>query len=155
MRIRHSAVPASYLILRRGEDILLQLRQNTGYYDGWWGVPSGHVEPGELPLACLHRETSEELGIRLDPQRVVTAHTMYCAASDATGERVDFFFVADRWEGEPTIAEPEKCAELRWFPLRRLPDKFIPHIRAAIEAIEHGETYSERTLAQITPNPTQ
>lgn len=41
-------VPASYVYLLRGDDVLLQQRQNTGYMDGYWVAgAAGHVDPGE------------------------------------------------------------------------------------------------------------
>lgn len=41
-------------------------RRGSGYYDGWYSVPAGHVEAGELPVDRLVREAREELGITLD-----------------------------------------------------------------------------------------
>lgn len=35
-----------YLILQKGDQILLQLRQNTGYLDHHWSLAAGHVEQG-------------------------------------------------------------------------------------------------------------
>ena len=40
-------------------------------------------------------------------------------------ERIDFFFTARRWAGEPRIVEPAKCAALEWFPLSALPDPTV------------------------------
>ena len=61
-RDRNKAVPASYLFLQKGDGILLMRRQNSGYYDGWYTVPAGHVEAGELPVDALLREAKEEIG---------------------------------------------------------------------------------------------
>src|SRR5260363_254016 len=38
---------ASYCLVRADDAILLQRRFNTGYLDGQWALPSGHVNEGE------------------------------------------------------------------------------------------------------------
>ena len=53
-------------------------------------------------------------------------------------ERVDFFFTARSWAGEPRIVEPEKCAELRWCPLDALPTPVVPHERMVLEHDRSG-----------------
>ena len=41
---RFRVVPAAYVVLQRGPEVLLQLRQGTGYRDGHWAVAAaGHV----------------------------------------------------------------------------------------------------------------
>jgi ADP-ribose pyrophosphatase YjhB (NUDIX family) len=61
-------------------------------------------------------------------------------------ERIDFFFTARTWTGEPTILEPTKCAELRWCPLDALPDPVVPHELAVLEAIRSGTTTAYSTF---------
>ena len=56
----------------------------------------------------------------------------------AVDERVDYFFTATAWSGEPRIVEPEKCADLRWFPLDGLPDPVVPHELAVLTALRDG-----------------
>lgn len=34
-------------------------------YDGRWGFPKGHVEPGESDISCAYRELHEEVGLDL------------------------------------------------------------------------------------------
>nr|BFF17655.1 hypothetical protein GCM10025730_11760 [Promicromonospora thailandica] len=47
---RFALVPAAYLFLRREGQVLLQLRQGTGYRDGFWAcAAAGHVEEGSRP----------------------------------------------------------------------------------------------------------
>ena len=53
-------------------------------------------------------------------------------------ERIDFFFVARSWSGEPRIVEPEKCADLRWCRLDSLPDPVVPHELHSVECPPFG-----------------
>ncbi len=144
---RFSVVPSAYLIMTRetddGLEVLLQLRQGTSYMDGWWACgAAGHVERGESALAAAVREAREELGVEVDPgdlQPVATLHQTI-ALPDPVEERVDLFFTASRWAGEPRIAEPDKAADLRWWPLASLPDRVVPHEAQALTALRERQT---------------
>ncbi len=152
---RKKAIPAVYLLLRRGDEILLMRRQGSGYYDGWYSAPAGHVEAGELPLDGLARETKEELGIVINPQDARLVHTMYRTKHDETGDRIDLFFVVEKWSGEITNAEPHKCEDIKWFSIKNLPEKTMHHVRDVIQNIENGINYSELDLAHIALNPSK
>ena len=47
--------------------------------------------------------------------------------ADPIDERIDFFFTARHWSGEPRIVEPEKCAESAPCLLDALPEPVVPH----------------------------
>jgi 8-oxo-dGTP diphosphatase len=64
------------LINPKGEALFGQ-RQNTGYADGTWQLPSGHLEAGESVAAALIREAREEIGVTIDEQEVKFAHVMH------------------------------------------------------------------------------
>ncbi|MGH3322664.1 MAG: NUDIX domain-containing protein [Streptosporangiaceae bacterium] len=142
---RFQVVPAAYVLLRRGtgsgtggDEVLLQLRQGTGYMDGHWAAAAaGHVEDGESVLAAACRETVEELGIAIDPADLVPLTGMHRTRGthEAIDERVDFFFECRRWAGEPRLVEPEKAADLRWFALAALPDPVVPHELFVLERL--------------------
>ncbi len=125
------------------EQILLQKRRNTGYADGLWDVSvSGHVEAGEPLKAALIREAAEELGIRVEYPDVAFA-TMTHKATENGPTYYNVFFCVRRFAGEPQICEPEKCAEIRWFPLDALPETLLADRRAALENFRAGVPYSE------------
>jgi 8-oxo-dGTP diphosphatase len=55
-------------------------------------------------------------------------------------ERVDYFFTATAWRGEPRIVEPEKAADLRWFDLDAPPEPVVPHELQVLETLRAGST---------------
>lgn len=130
-KVRFAIVPASYVFLLRdglhGIEVLLQLRQNTGYMDDRWAAAAaGHVERGERAAEAAAREAAEEIGVSDLVLEFATA--MQRTGGDLPiDERIDFFFVARSWIGEPRIVEPTKCADLRWWPLHALPEHVVPH----------------------------
>ena len=108
-------VPAAYVFLFDGDRVLLQLRSNTGYYDGWWAASAaGHVESGESVFAAAVRETSEELGIVIDADDLAPLTTMHRTAPTglAVDQRVDFFFACRTWRATPrrSRTRPPRCA---------------------------------------------
>lgn len=122
-------IPAAYVALRRGDEVLLLLRANTGFMDGYWAVPAGHVEAGESALTAACREVAEEVGVEIDPADLIPVTAMHRTGGkgEPIDERVDFFFTATRWQGEPRLMEPGKAAGLDWFSLDKLPDPVVPH----------------------------
>lgn len=142
---RFVVVPASYLYLlregERGTEVLLQLREGTGYMDGHWAAAAaGHIERGESAVDAAAREAAEELGITevaLDFE--LTMHRTQGRAP--IDERVDFFFSARTWSGDPRLMEPDKAAELAWFPLTALPEPTVPHERVALAHLGAGAGY--------------
>lgn len=136
---RFVVVPASYVFLLRegpaGTEVLLQLRQNTGFMDGFWAAAAaGHVERGETALEAAQREAREEIGVSgLDLEFVTSMQrTRHDLPID---ERIDFFFTARSWRGHPRIVEPAKCAELRWCLLSALPDPVVPHELVVLDGL--------------------
>jgi 8-oxo-dGTP diphosphatase len=153
-KVRHHAVPASYLILESSVygGVLLAKRHNTGYMDGHWELPAGHVDPDEMPSEAMIREAKEELGIVIKPRNLAFVHASYRSAHDKTGDRIDFVFQARMWFGEPKILEPEKCAELRWFQTHNLPENMVPQVREFISSWRKGIPFSELDIDWLKAN---
>lgn len=136
-RLRQRPHLASYCLLRVGETILLQRRFNTGYLDGCWGAPSGHVDEGEDALSAASRELREETGLVVEP----SAWRFVCAMHRRTSLTIiDLFFTAEDVQGTPRICEPDKCDGLAYFPVGRLPQPLAGYIGVAIDCLQGRET---------------
>jgi 8-oxo-dGTP diphosphatase len=138
---RFRVVPAAYVVLRRGDEVLLQLRQNTGYMDGYWAcAAAGHVEADESVFEAAIREAREELGIAITTPDLVPLCGMHRTHGNhrAIDERVDFFFECRSWVGDPHLVEIDKAADLRWWPLTELPATVVPHERSVLDTLLTG-----------------
>lgn len=146
---RFSLVPAAYLILTRegtdGTEVLLQLRGATGYMQGWWACgAAGHVEAGESADAAVCREAAEELGITVGTADVSLAAVLQrgCVLGGPVEQRIDLFFTATQFTGEPRAVEDDKATDLRWWPLADLPEHVVPHERQVLEHLREHPAYS-------------
>ncbi len=133
-------VAAAYVVLQRGDEVLLQLRAGTGYLDGHWAVLAGHLEPDETIHAAAVREAAEESGVVVaeeDLEPLTMLHRFWPGGPQIE-QRCDVFFRARRWSGEPAILEPDRCADMRWFRLDALPDPMVPHEAAVLSYLASG-----------------
>ena len=119
-----------HIFLFREEKVLLLRRFNTGYEDGNYSVPAGHVEQGETITQAAIREVKEEIGVEVQPADLQVVGVIQRKSND---ERVDFFLTASKWTGEPANLEKDKSDELIWSHLDKLPVNTIPYIKRAIK----------------------
>lgn len=143
MATRNKAIPAVYIFLEKDGKYLVARRCNTGYQDGNYQVPAGHVDEGELPTEAMMREAKEEVGIDLSSANLELVHVSYRPKHDNTDNRVDFFFRARTWDGEIKNMEPNKCDDLKWVSLDELPKNMTPHVRDAMECMKKGVFFKE------------
>jgi len=138
---RFKLIPEVYLVLVRDKKVLLSRRFQTGYEDGNYSMIAGHADGNETMREALAREAKEEAGITIDPKKLEHLLTMHRWCGDH--ERIGFYFTAEQWGGEIKNTEPNKCDDLAWFPINRLPDNTILYIRKAIECYINGVRYTE------------
>jgi 8-oxo-dGTP diphosphatase len=135
---RYRFLVAVHLLLIRDGQVLLLRRFNTGYEDGNYSVIAGHVEEGEDVKTAVAREALEEAGISLLHQDLRVTAVMERKSIDG---RIDFFLAADAWHGVIRNCEPDKCDELRWFPMDALPENTIPYIRRALDNFRNEQWF--------------
>ncbi len=100
----------------------------------------GHIDGNERATSAMIREALEETGIAISEDKLKMVHVMHGKSSE---ERIDFFFEVTQWSGEPKITEKDKCDDLSWFSIDRLPQNMIPCVRAGIENYRNKILFSE------------
>lgn len=137
---------ACFVILRRANKIAMVLRKNTGWMDGYYGLPAGKGEWFEPFSVGAVREAKEEAGVDIEPKSLRPAHIVHRHDSDSEGKFIDWvdvYFFADSWDGEPHNAENHKSERLDWLDLDNLPENIVPTQRLALIDIAKGSFYSE------------
>ena len=132
---------AVYVFFTRKGQVYLMRRANTGYRDGQYSLPAGHVEKGESLVEAAQREIREEAGIDLPTESLVLKHAMYRRYPERT--YADYYFVVDDWIGEPQVMEPEKCDLGLWVNEGDFPEPMVPEIVAAWKLIQAGQPFSD------------
>lgn len=124
-------VPVGVHVLLEREDgaVLLMRRAGTGFFDGLYSLPGGHLEAGEAIADTARRELLEELGVEIDAPDLGYLGVVH-RLSDTN--RIEFFMRTARWRNVPRIAEPDKCDALEWCLPSALPENTVPYIRAAL-----------------------
>jgi ADP-ribose pyrophosphatase YjhB (NUDIX family) len=74
---RFKVGPAVHLVLIEEDKVLLAKRANTGYEDGKWSVPAGHLDGGESVREATVREAAEEIDIAIEVDDVRFGHVMH------------------------------------------------------------------------------
>ncbi len=137
---RFKMIASGYAFFIKKNKILLSQRKNTGYMDGWFSLPAGHIENNESLTKGTIREIHEETGIVLSDKDITLVHVMHRKSDDI---RMDFFFLVNRWKGIPKNTEEAKCSAMEWFPLTALPPNTIPYIKEAISQYQSSSFFSE------------
>ncbi len=136
-----SRIIVDLLILRRneqgGEEILLALRKNTGYKDGEYELPGGHVDEGEDLIDAMIREAKEELLIDVKREQLQIVHMLH----HYKGGALKFIIKANNYDGNIQIGEPDKCEELKWFDINKLPENMDNKTKKVIEEIKNNIFY--------------
>ncbi len=133
---------AVYLILIRDSKVLLARRFKTGWMDGKYSLIAGHLDGNESVFDAMLREAFEEAGIKVHKKDLRPIKVLHRISSDHM-EYMDFFFIAEKWEGEPKILEPHKCDDMSWFQVNNLPENTLPYVKEVIENYKDGIPFIE------------
>lgn len=136
-------IPAVCVLLRRDDKLLFLKQSNTGFQDGMYCLPAGHVEDGESFRQAAAREALEEVNAYIKPEDLRFVHVQQSHQGD-NGIRIHVFFEANSWKGELQNMEPDKHAGMQWLPADDLPyEQIMPLIARGLQNIQHNKAYDE------------
>lgn len=123
-------------VIRDGDRVLLGLRANT-FGRGTWGLPGGHIEPGEKVLAAAAREVREETGLVVGAMRIACITDPHDAANHHMQIGVE---VLD-YTGVACVREPDRCERWKFWPIGALPSALFVASVEVLQRIEAGDLY--------------
>lgn len=121
---------AVHLILIKEDKILIQKRKGSKLWPGYYALPAGHIDEGENQYDAIIREAQEELGILINKNDIINEYTVlrrnYFEIDGKVLEPyIDYYFEIEKYEGTPSIIETNKCDELIWVEISKLPEPFV------------------------------
>lgn len=96
---------AAYGVVTSVRGVLLTELSERTAAPGRWTLPGGGLDPGESPLAALHREVWEESGQRVDAPELLEVTTSHWVGRAPSGRLEDFHAVRvvyAAWCPDPT-----------------------------------------------------
>ncbi len=90
--------------------------------------------------AAALREVREETGVDVPLGNLSVVHVLH---NNIDSEYINVFFRAEKWIGDPSNKEPDKCDEVGWFSWSDLPHPTVPHVEIALKKVQEGILYSE------------
>lgn len=136
-------VPSVFTIVEKDNKFLLLRRKATGYMDGWYDLPAGHLEDQEKLKEGAVRELQEETGLIASPADLELVHVYQNHTNEPP--HYGYIFLASRWKGQPRIMEANKSDHMDWFALDELPEKTLPYTHQALKTWA-----KKRSLPHIT-----
>lgn len=128
-----------FIILKKDDMVLLQLRQNCSFADHW-GFVGGHLDGHEKITTAAIRETKEEIGVDIHPDDLILKTICH---SNKGAEYLQFYFECHKWSGEIENKEPEKCKCLEWHKWDNLPEHTCPYLKEAVNKINNQHSFYE------------
>lgn len=133
----HIKAGVAGIIFDKTQRVLLMKRADNGL----WGIPSGHVEPGETVEEAIIREISEETGLKVKVNRLIGVYSdpVSQVFSYPNGKVSHFITTCFECEvvGGTLIRENEETLDVNYFDLNHLPENLLRmHPRWLKDALE-------------------
>ena len=122
---REKFLSSIYVIIKNEDNkILLQRRQGTKLWHGYLVLTAWHLDIRENVYDALIREAKEELDIDISINDIVDTFGVN-RRNKTLSPYFDVYFEIAKYKGDIKINEPNKCSELIWASLDKLPSDMI------------------------------
>lgn len=135
-----NSIGIGVVIVVKKDDKMLFGKRLVKVGSGQWGLPGGHLEPGESMIAGAKRELEEETGLVAD-----TVEFINITNDPRPGDEhwIHLVFMAEGIHGEPENMEPNKCEGWEWFSIDKLPEPLFYGHRKLLEAVVQHKLVSD------------
>jgi len=124
-------VGAVILVLDTQDRLLMMKRSDSGY----WGLPGGATEPGEVVEDAAKRETFEEVSLEVGEMSLFGVFSgpelYYKYPNGDEVYNVTVVYLSREWNGEVKLNDEH--TEWEWFDADEIPENVSPPIRPVIE----------------------
>jgi len=142
---------AAYIIIENNLwEVLFIKRANTGFRDGAYQVPAGHMDWNENMITCAIREAKEEIDIDILESDCNIVHISHRISPQNVGwsfrEYFDIYVKVKKYSWDLKINEPHKCSELKFIDIDNIPDSeknLFSYDLDVIKMINNWEGFSE------------
>jgi ADP-ribose pyrophosphatase YjhB (NUDIX family) len=139
-------VGAAVLVLDGQNRLLMMKRSDSGY----WGIPGGATEPGEVIEDAARRETFEETNLEIGEMSLFGVFSgpelYYKYPNGDEVYNVTIAYMSRDWRGE--IKLNNEHSEWKWFSISDIPDDISPPIRPVIGQFK--SSFSKRNASRNT-----
>lgn len=131
-------VGGGVLIFNKKKEVLLKKRsKNSKNEIGKWEKPGGEIDFGERSIQAMKREIKEETDIDIDIWGLLP-HTDHILKKEKQ-HWMALNYLASVKSGIAKNTEPDKCDELKWFPLNKLPKKLANPTKESLKNYLKGK----------------
>ena len=129
-------VGAAILVLDEQNRFLMMKRSDSGY----WGLPGGATEPGEVVENAARRETFEETNLEIGEMSLFGVFSgpelFYQYPNGDEVHSVSIVYLSRDWHGEVKLNDEH--TEWCWFIANEIPEDISPPIRPVIEQFKRS-----------------
>lgn len=123
------------VIIKNQKNQILLIQRKGAHGAGEWAFPGGKLDFGEKIIDCAKREVFEEIGLKLDKIKIITVNEDFEYIKSHNTHWITIACQTQISGQIPTIKEPEKVSQIKWFGLDKLPTPIFPPTNRSLNCL--------------------